>query len=392
MHSTSSGPALALFLIGSSLQAQGLGSLAKYSRLDFAVPDAPAFSLLKVEGSSVLRPSSVKELGLAVSDFVGGGAALSIPRAFAVEVAPMLIAEGPRLQVTAYQRRPWLYRLRVSAATARVEDGIRPNRVALALRSTLVDRADLRTLPPELWRIPLTQAAKQKLNAAQAVQDGLVHRVQDVEKAAAIADLVVAGYEGDSVYRLAERYGVNRAELDEIVTAAVPPSSMEEVLQLDQRLQDRRKRLADSLWNAFSIDVALGVRADGNDSTGRDLRVQKYGGWFALGAPITRSGQLLLNVQQGGERDTTTGRIRFSSTVNSRLYVGTNYLKIFVEGQGRLRVDHRPIWLLNSGGEIRPPFGGWLDFSAGLEFDNNIRESQLVTNLSYKFGLPKLFD
>jgi hypothetical protein len=99
-----------------------------------------------------------------------------------------------------------------------------------------------------------------------------------------------------------------------------------------------------------------------------------------------------LGIQQGGERDTTSGRMGFSSTLNSRLYVGTNNLKFFVEGQAKFNDNRRPRWLMNSGGEITPPFGGWLTFSGGLQFDRNLGGNQLVTNLSYKIGLPKLFD
>jgi hypothetical protein len=47
--------------------------------------------------------------------------------------------------------------------------------------------------------------------------------------------------------------------------------------------------------------------------------------------------------------------------------------------------------LIYSGGEIRPPFGGWVTLSAGIEFNRNTGSNHLVTNFAYKFGFPSLF-
>jgi hypothetical protein len=379
--------ALALFPVGASGQAPA--ALARMYRLDFAIPDAPAFELLEVDPSTILRPTTVRELGLAVSDFAGDGSALTIPKAFALEVAPALIIGGPKLTTEAYRARLWLYRFRVSVATRQAEPGDRPTALALGLRASLVDRADLRTLPDSLWRQPLTAGAKILLHASQELQDTLVLLGLDPEGAASLADSVTQG---------ADRRKwptIENMPSDSIIFALVDsvlaPSSLEELQKIEPRLQERRGKLQESLWNAFAIDAAFGISANGTDADGEDLRVEQYGVWLSLSAPVTRHGQLLLGAREGGQRDSLTAEMRFAGTINGRLYLGRNYAKFFVEGQSKLMDDRSPVFLLNSGGEIRPPFGGWVTLSAGIEFNRNTRSNDLVTNFAYKFGFPSLF-
>jgi hypothetical protein len=349
---------LALVAI-TTLPSEGRGQapsaeLAKSFKLDFAIPDAPAFDLLEVDPSSVLRPTTVRELGLAVSDFVGDGTALTIPKAWALEVSPALLISGDKLSVADYRARPWLYRFRISGASRVAEEGDRPAAVALGLRGSIVDRADLRTLPNAVWRDTLTQTTALIVKARQAYQDSLSEGGMDPEAAAALAD-----------------------------TREFP--------QLWEALEERRGVIQDSLWNAFAVDLALGIAAAGSDPSGNDLRVDRYGVWVSLAAPVTRSGQLLVGLWEGAERDSITADMRFTGKANARFYLGRNYAKIFLEGQAKLMDERSPVLLLNSGGEIRPPFGGWARLSAGIEFDSNSGSDNLVTNFAYKFGFPKLF-
>ena len=346
---------LAITALSSEGRAQVPDSnLARSFKLDFAIPDAPAFELLEVDPSSVLRPTTVRELGLAVSDFVGDGTALTIPKALALEVSPALLIGGDKLSVDEYRARPWLYRFRISGATRLAEEGERPAALALGLRGSLTDRADLRTLPNAVWRESLTKTAGFIRKAREVYQDSLVAAGVDHEAAAALADRI-------------------------------------EFPELWAQLEKRRSAIQDSLWNAFAVDLAVGIAADGTDASGNDLRVDRYGVWVSLAAPVTRSGQLLVGLWEGAERDSITADMRFAGRANARFYLGRNFAKIFLEGQARLMDERSPVLLLNSGGEFRPPFGGWARLSAGIEFDHNSGADNLVTNFAYKFGFPKLF-
>ncbi|HCV43785.1 MAG TPA: hypothetical protein DGH68_09905, partial [Bacteroidetes bacterium] len=119
-------------------------SLQKSFRVDFAIPDAPAFTLLGSEPSNILRPTTVREFSVAFSDFVSNGSSLTIPRTFGVEFSPGLIISGPKLSLTDYRKLDWLYRLRVSAATQRNGNGNSSTDMALGVRTSVIDESDLR--------------------------------------------------------------------------------------------------------------------------------------------------------------------------------------------------------------------------------------------------------
>jgi len=366
---------------------------AKAFKLDFAVPDAPAFTLLKVDQNQILRPTSVRELGLAVSDFVGKEGRITVPQAFAVEFAPLLLLDGPRLTVSQYQKRDWLYRLRLSAATQRVRDGTRPTQVAFGLRAAIVDRADLRDNDStQAWRHFLTRMTTQLVLTKQDVDDTLAALLGSdwISDHPLAADNLLAQPDPEAREAAARRLGVPERVLGPLM--AFFTNQPRTVAEIRERIEQKREELQDLFWNALSVQVAFAVSAAGHDSTGLDLKMTKYSGWITVALPIGRKGQWLLGAQEGMERDTLTSRFRFGTALSSRIYLGTNAVKFFTEGQVQFREGSSPRWMLNAGGEVTPPFGGWATFGAGLEYDRNTRTTGLVTNFAYKFGLPKLFN
>lgn len=345
--------AAALSILTSSARAQQVPpdwELLDQLRLDFAVPDAPAFTLLQVTPSTILRPTTVRELGIAVSDFLGSGTTITIPQAFAAEFSPGLLIGGPDLTVSRYARTPWLYRLRVSAATQRATGTAKPSQVALGLRIGIIDGADLRTHP--------------------------AYRQRQTRFATEINDLMAA---------VRRRLGPMEGQ-----PIAVDDLSAEERQRLEALMNGIREGWEDKQWNATTLDLAVGMRLSGNDTTARDLGVDRYAAWLTLGTGFGTWGQLLVGTQAGAQRDTLTGDFDAYGSSAARLYVGTNNYKLFVEAQGSFTQDESARWLVNSGGEARFPLGGWITFSAGLEFDGD--ETGLVTNFSVKFGLPGVGD
>ncbi len=387
-------PALLFLLAPALAEAQHIDTtLAKSFKLEFAVPDAPAFTLLEVDQSQVLRPTSVRELGLAVSDFVGDDGKVTIPQAFAVEFAPLLLVNGPHLTVEEYQKKDWLYRLRLSAATRRVSDGPRPTQVAFGLRVGIVDKGDLRhNDSTAAWRQFLTSMTTQLVRTKQSVDDTLaaLMGVEWLAEHPDATDTLLAQPDATAREAAAHRLQVTDAALGPLM--AFFTDQPRTVAQIDGAISQRKKALQDFFWNAFSVQAALALSAAGDDSTGKDLKLRKYTGWLALAGPIGRKSQWLLGAQEGGERDSVSGKFHFTAAVSARVYVGINAVKFFAEGEGRFSDGRAPRYLLNTGGEISPHFGGWLTFSAGLAYDYNIHDSGLVTSFAYKFGLPKLFD
>ncbi len=321
-------------------------------RLDFAVPDAPAFTLLTVDPSNILRPTAVRELGAAVSNFIGSGAAITIPKAFAVEFAPGLLVGGPGLTVPTYAAHPFLYRLGVSAATGRGSGDLSPTEIAIGVRTVLIDASDLRTHPDYRRR------------------------------ATAIADSI------NSVFLQARRrlgpMGGRPIEVSDL-----DPREQARVDSLNASLKSGWTEWEDQHWNSRVLQLAVAGRAVAADSLGNRLAADKYGAWVTYGDGFGTWGQILIGLNVGSERDSVTHRFESDASVSSRLYIGTNRYKGFAEGQGTFRHNRTAKWLLNSGGEAKFAFGGWITFAGGLEYEGETGTTALKTNFAVKWGLPR---
>lgn len=313
--------------------------IASTFRTDFAVPDAPALLLLDVEPSTILRPTTVRELAATVSDFASSGD-FSLPRAFAVEFAPALLIGGKTLSLQKYRGNPALYRLRLSAATRRPEDSASPTEIALGVRVALIDEADLRMNPEYL---------RQAVDIAQRVNDIYVAARRRVGPPPTPIELT--SVEEDSIVHL-------QAPLTE--------------------LWENKK------WNSRVLDVAAGMLAQGRDSLGRDLRSTQLAAWGTFGTGFGRWGQLLLGGKIASVRDLLTDDFSAKGDLASRFYVGTNRYKVFAEVGGTWQSGPDE-WLLNGGGEAKLIRGGWVSFSAGLATTSS--RTDLRTNLAVKLGV-----
>ncbi|MFX0212316.1 MAG: hypothetical protein ACFFDT_40460, partial [Candidatus Hodarchaeota archaeon] len=111
---------------------------------NFAVPDAPAFRLLETYPSKILRPSGVRDLALGLSDFWESDSNFTLPRLFAVEFSPVLLGRGKYLALSDYQKNSWIYRTRISAAIHRLNEESAATKVAIGIRTSLIDESDLR--------------------------------------------------------------------------------------------------------------------------------------------------------------------------------------------------------------------------------------------------------
>src|SRR5210317_1994224 len=78
---------------------RNLPKLAKELAPNYAVPDAPAFNILNENPDNILKPSSVKDVGLAFADFLGEDERITLPKAFALEFSPALLINGKSLSL-----------------------------------------------------------------------------------------------------------------------------------------------------------------------------------------------------------------------------------------------------------------------------------------------------
>jgi len=385
---------LALTAVAGAVRAQSAPPL------DFAVPDAPAFMLLEVEAGNILRPTTTRDFAISLSDFIGSGAALVVPETFAAEFAPFLLMRGDRLTLEEYRKAPWQYRLRVSAATSRAGAGT-PTQLALGLRATVLDGADLRTHPQaEALQQMAAALTRQLLDADNAVRARIAEEKRfDTSQATQerLDSLREAREYGRDVSDSAVRERLLR--IPRFRPDAIPDAMVEAERTADQRLREEEahdalrefvREFQEEHWNATVLDVAVAARAAGQDTTGRDLRLDGYAAWATYGTGIGQWGQLLLGATAGADRDTASGNFAGRFALSTRLYLGSNHYKLLVEGRADLADGRPPQWFLVSGGEARLPFGAWVTFAAGLAYDGATREAGLVTNAAVKFDLPGL--
>ncbi len=360
-------------------------SLASRFRLEFAVPQSPAFNLLGTEPSNILRPGDINELAVAVSNLTGDG--LAIPRSFAAEFAPALLIGGRNLTIDRYQARAALYRTRISLATRRSDDASPASSVGWGIRTALIDRGDLRGSEVagqlldslDLRRL---EAVRDSIRTAAGILRDAVHPI--ARAADRLANIIV----NDSM-------GVRDGVIDTLV-ASLPEAddrarlrSFLENLEspgFDALVRKRIREHEERNWNAGILEVAYAGRAEAADSTGTGLAVQEHAFWATGGLRAGSWGQLLIGTQVGAVRDSLSGDFEAKAALGSRLYMGGNRTKAFVEVEGEFQDSQRPVFLLNSGAEVRPPFGGWVTFSLGVERNRLTRDSDLRTDFAY--GLP----
>ncbi|HYW11916.1 MAG TPA: hypothetical protein VE871_08165 [Longimicrobium sp.] len=326
--------------------AQRPDSLAQQFEVDFAIPDAPALELLQAQASGVLRPTTVRALTAGLSDlFQGEGGGLQVPNAFAIEAAPFLLARGHRLTLPQYRANPALYRTRVSAAARRHEDTGNLTGIALGLRLTLADDADLRMNPAYIDSATVLSAAINEIYVNARIRAGRPP-----------APVVLTAAEQDSVRRLIEPF---------------------------------RTRWAQTRWNANVFDLAAGLMASA-DSLGNDLEVGQLAAWGTWGRGWADWGQLLVGGRGTFGHDLPGDDRALGGSLGARFYAGTNAYKVFLEGQGSAGMDDRPGWRLHTGGEARLYNRLWATFSAAVDWAGS-GDGRLSGRFSIQGAAPPLF-
>jgi len=354
-------------LLTSAFVARGLegqksasdAGTAKLLQADYAVPDAPALKMLGLDDSKLLRPSSVRELTAALSSASGG--ATYLPTAFAVEFAPFMLRRGERLSLSAYQAKPFLYRLRTSIAASRDSGGGGRSRIAAAVRMSFDDASDLRTNAGVIASV--LQLTRSERDSAVTVRNRLV-----------AAGIPFTG-------------PVTKA--DSVIAEGVMAAFVQEQRISSKSLVDVAKREIEAArWNASVFDAAVGVSGSTVDSTSRGGRFDGVSGWLTKGWAMGEGRQLLLGTRGAYERDvkdTTSSNLRGTGDAVLRLYVGSNQYKAIGEIQGTWRADNQPLWLGNLGGEFKLSSALWITATFGYEATGRVGNGRLVSNWKLKF-------
>ena len=335
---------------------------AKLLQADYAVPDAPALKMLGLEDSRLLRPSSVRALTAGLSN--ASGAASYVPSAFAVEFAPFMLRRGEVLSLDAYQKQPWLYRLRTSIAASRDSSGGSRSRIAAAIRFSLNDASDLRQNETVIASI---------LALTRWERDSAV--------------MVRNSWAAESIPFTGPKNAADSARAAKIVAT----------LALEQRrsskalVESAKRAIEESRWNASVFDIAIGISGSTADSAARGGQFDGVSGWLTKGWALGEGRQMLLGTRGAYERDlkdTTASDLAGTADAVLRLYVGSNQYKALGELQGTGRATTKPRWLANFGGEFKLNSAVWVTATVGYEATGRLSSGRMVSNWKLKFTPP----
>ncbi|MEN8374738.1 MAG: hypothetical protein ABFS34_04760 [Gemmatimonadota bacterium] len=108
-----------------------------------AIPETPVSTFLSGSPAQVERPSSIRDLGVAILSGVGADGGLQ--QGFAIDASLWTLIPGLSISLERYRDNPFLYALantQLSLGSARTSGDSTDTSVALGLRTTLIDRGD----------------------------------------------------------------------------------------------------------------------------------------------------------------------------------------------------------------------------------------------------------
>lgn len=316
------------------------------ARTNLAVPDAPAFKLLGREPSNILRPATMRELTLLVSDIATG--TVSLPRVFAAEFSPGMLLQGQHLTISEYRRDPFLYRTRLSVGSHRSDESGASD-IAFGVRFTFLDESD-----PRMDDQFLTELA----TSARSL--------------VAIGRSTVGDVRPDT------------APLGRIDSDSTPGSRE----QVEALIDSARARQKERSWNADIIESGFAVRLSSDDSLARPAHADAYGVWFTAAFAVSNFGQFVFGLSSNIRRPSAGDFDSTSISLGTRLYIGSNSLKVFAEAEMTSAKRSPATYLVRMGGEVNVMNSFWLDFGGGVQNISNDR-STVTTSFQVRWSLPE---
>ncbi len=342
-------------------------------KLNFAVPDIPAFKALGVDPSFILRPSAVADFAFMVGSFAGNGFS-TIPKDVAIEVAPGLLIK-PWYTLQDYREKAGLRLLtktRISLGTNENEE-TKVNDISVGMRTTIFDKGDFRL-----------NEAFQKENIfakMEFLQTDLSKRLRIVQTKIGIGAFANLPPERQQEIR------------DSIFSAVQTDAGY----ILDTVVKNSIAKYKKENWNASRMDFAYALLLRSPDSLIGKIKLNKHSFWTTIAIkPGAKNSwaQLLLGINDAVYKENDKWFNEF--TGNLRFYGGTNKFKGLFEVQYQnknIAANLTKSTLFTQlGVEVSFFNGMWIQFSTGiintLEGDN---KSALKSNLNLSFSFPENF-
>jgi len=393
---------LIIIVVHINLLAQTDKLSDKY-KLDFVIPDIPAFKALNIDPSNILRPSDVKKFAVMLAPFYSNGKP-GIPRNFALEFSPWKLQSKNWLLSDYYKSDSKRLSYNSSFSLGAVSDSTdHPSKIAVGYRVSFLSK-----------------------NADPIRSDYITQQLDANLPGRFLRGDLITFWLTKITYQLPSYYATHKEEFksfltkieDEVAKKALEDDStwlalktkLQTVFGRKFRLKDLNEELVtkyvdntvetimddykQTYWNATRIDAALSLVVESEDSLIAGTRFSSFNAWFTSSIRVKEKMQLLvggsLRMPHGdlSEDDKTPLDINF----NLRLLRGTSDFRFFAEAQ-LTNLNYGEIdksLLLNVGAEIRISEKFWVMANTGID---NIKEksrenwfNRLIANLDIRYG------
>jgi len=347
-----------LTLLGNAQEIVTVDSLVKNLRLDFAVPDLPAFNGLETEPGNLLRPSTPKDFSIIANEFFNGSNII-IPKIIAIEVAPVTLIKYNKLTLQDYQRNPVLYNSRISVGTFR--DSTNLSRMSVGYRTTLINKGDIKN--------------------DKNLKELMVH-LRNINRT-----------RNEFYDSELERLGITEFEF---ATDTVLQQQLEESFDQISSYRDSLQSLLmdyreNKFWNAEKLDIAFCFVGSSPDSGAGNIQYNSLWFWTTYARPVGENGQLMWGINTNFHKE--DGSKYMNIGIPARFYIGTNILKGFIEGQYQYKqqVETNNL-VMKLGCEYNFYKSLWFNFSAGFYKDLTNHTSDFISTFKLAYAIPGNFE
>lgn len=327
-----------------------------WGTLNYAVPESPAFKILDISPSSIMRPTSTRDIAFSIGNsLITNG--LTIPQNLTVELSPTLLK--PHLNLKDFQKNSFLYTSALSIGTKVNKD--KSYGIALGLKFRIFDQQDLRLNKELLTRNDLL---------GRIINDSYSRAMKEMAQDRALKNPQKKPI--DHLIDISRSYSDGSAPdhkqvydgIASIMKRTIDPGEVE-------RFRDSIKK---SNWNKPQMYMGIASLFNSKDSLLSNLSgASKLGLWSTAGFPVGKKGQILIGLN--GQMADTLGKSLNNKKldIGTRLYYGENNLKGFIEGNVQYRNIQKPCYKASIGIETTFFGGLWANFSLGFKKENGAK-------------------
>lgn len=331
----------------------GVDSLTRSAfKTNYSIPDNPAYNLLGNQPSTILRNSKIQPISL-VTEFLSG-TSLTIPKSLGIEIAPYQLF-SPSQSFKNYRNNYILNHTAISIGTQKDSNNI--SHLSMGLKITLLDRTD----PSQ--DSSFTKKVISRLKLDIKLREKLIEEYMLIN---GITDPFDLGSKEHEV------------KLKSYINSKI--GELSDIKKITEAYQNEN-------WNKLKIDFAIGVLNKTNTGRVDSLEINKIGTWVTASMPLIK-GSNTQNIIGLNYNFTKNNEIH-SIYLSDRIYVGTNRLKGFVEGQINYNSFKNDIgYLANIGADFNLFGSFWTEFAFGIHKNLETGDKGVFnSNFNIKYAL-----